>query len=437
MTCFTPETKMAKRAGLTVKAIENLQPRGERYEVPDPGCPGLYLQIHPTGVKSWAYRYRIAGKSHKLTIGTAYTDNGIEVIKLGDARDITNEARVSVAKQIDPATVKKEKSRAVEQAARASENTLRAIAEKYLDQPEHKRLRTIDQRRDVFERLIFPVLGSRLISSVKRSEIVDMLDEIANSSGPVMADRALATLSRLFSWHAARSDDFASPLVRGMSRTSTKERSRTRTLTEAEIRALWGAADEAGIFGSYLQFLLLTATRRNEAARMRRSEIEADNWTIPAIRYKNKLDHVIPLSGAAVSVLGRIPKISRSDFIFTADGKGPITGFGCRKETFDRAMLTQLRKLAEEAGEDPARIELQRWTIHDLRRTARTLLSQAGVSSEHAEACMGHVKRGVEATYDRYQYHSEKRVAFAKLADLVECIINPAANVIPFSGARR
>src|SRR4029077_8063362 len=135
--------------------------------------------------------------------------------------------------------------------------------------------------------------------------------------------------------------------------------------TEAEIRALWGAADEAGIFGSYLQFLLLTATRRNEAARMRRSEIEGDNWTIPAIRYKNKLDHVIPLSGAAVSVLGRIPKISRSDFIFTADGKGPITGFGCRKETFDRAMLTQLRKLAEEAGEDPARIELQRWTIHD------------------------------------------------------------------------
>src|SRR4029077_6414946 len=103
-----------------------------------------------------------------------------------------------------------------------------------------------------------------------------------------MADRALATLSRLFSWHAARSDDFSSPLVRGMSRTSTKERSRTRTLTEAEIKALWRVADEAGLFGLYCQFTLLTATRRNESARMRRSEIGGNDWVIPAARYKNK-----------------------------------------------------------------------------------------------------------------------------------------------------
>jgi integrase len=427
---------MARRGGLTVKAVENLQARAERYEVPDPGCAGLYLQVHPTGVKSWAYRYRLAGKSRKLTIGTAYT-KGVEVVKIGDARDIADEARVFVAKRVDPIEIKKQEQRKAAEEGAAAENTLQAVAKKYLDQPEHKRLRSIEHRRKVFERMIFPALGSRPFASIKRSEIVKMLDEIAKDRGPVMADYALATLRRLMTWHAARSDDYASPIVRGMTRTSTKERARKRTLSEIEIRALWRAADEGDMFGRYLQFVFLTATRRNEAARMRRSEIEGvDDWTIPAARYKTKLDHLIPLSTPAVAILGKVPKIGRSDYVFTPDGRQPLSGFGCRKEAFDKIMLVQLRKIVEEAGEDPASIQLQRWTIHDLRRSARTLLSQAGVPSDHAEACLGHVKTGVEATYDRYQYRTEKQAAFAKLADLVDRIVNPSQNVVSFASAR-
>jgi integrase len=427
---------MARRGGLTVKAVENLQARAERYEVPDPGCAGLYLQVHPTGVKSWAYRYRLAGKSRKLTIGTAYTDKGVEVVKIGDARDIADEARVSVAKRVDPSDAKRADQKRAAQEATAAENTLKAIAQKYLEQPEQKRLRSIEHRGKVFERLIYPALGNRPIASIRRSEIVALLDGIASNQGPVMADYSLAMMRRLLSWHAIRSDDFASPIVRGMARTSTKERSRTRILTEIEIRAFWRAADEGDLFGRYLQFVFLTATRRNEAARMRRSEIEGDDWTIPAARYKTKLDHLVPLPTAAVTIVAKVPKIGRSDYVFTPDGKQPLSGFGCRKQAFDRGMLVQLRKLVEEIGEDPASIQLQRWTIHDLRRTARTLLSQAGVPSEHAEAALGHVKKGVEGTYDRHQYRTEKKAAFAKLADLVDRIVNPSQNVVSFASAR-
>jgi integrase len=422
---------MARRGGLTAKAVENLQARGERYEVPDPGCAGLYLQVHPTGVKSWAFRYRLAGKSRKLTIGTAVTDKGVEVIRIGDARDIADEARVSVAKRVDPIEVEKHKRRSAAAEKQAAEDTLGAIAGKYLDQRKHHR--SSDLRKKVFERLIFPTLRDRPIDGIKRSEINGLLDEIAESRGPVMADKVLTTLRGLLNWHAARSDDYASPIRRGMARTSTKERARKRVLSEIEIRALWRAADEDDLFGRYLQFVLLTATRRNEAARMRRAELAADEWTIPAPRYKTKIDHLIPLSQAAISVLAKVPRIGRSDFIFTPDGKRPIAGFGCRKEKFDAIMLSQLRRLAEEGGDDPADVQLERWTLHDLRRTARTLMSEAGIPSDHAEAALGHSKQGVEGTYDRHQYRAEKKAAFAKLADLIDRIVNPVSNVVSFA----
>ena len=250
------------------------------------------------------------------------------MLKIGDARDIADEARVLVAKRIDPIDVEKDKRKKA-----APANTFRAISGLYFDQ--HRALRTVERREQTFDRLVYPAFGDRHIDSIKRSEIVALLDGIAKNHGPVMADYTLAMIRRLLSWYAIRSDDYASPIVRGMARTSTKERARQRVLSKVEIRALWRAADEAGLFGCYIQFVLLTATRRNEAADIRRTEIgESNDWTIPAPRYKTKIDHVIPLSQAAIAVLAKVSRIGRTDFIFTPDGKRPIAGFGCRKASF-------------------------------------------------------------------------------------------------------
>ena len=65
------------------------------------------------------------------------------------------------------------------------------------------------------------------------------------------------------------------------------------------------------------------------------------------------------------------------------------------------------------------------WTLHDLRRTARSLMSRAGVNADHAERCLGHVIAGVRGTYDRHEYHAEKQHAFEALAALIERIVNP------------
>lgn len=131
----------------------------------------------------------------------------------------------------------------------------------------------------------------------------------------------------------------------------------------------------------------------------------------------------MPLSDAAVRTLRKVPKIAKSDFIFATPDGLPISGFGSRKESIDNLMVEQLRKAA---GRDD--VTLPRWTTHDLRRTARTLMSRAGVSSEIAERALGHVKTGVEGVYDRHSYYDEKKAAFSKLAELVERIVHPVGD---------
>jgi integrase len=234
-----------------------------------------------------------------------------------------------------------------------------------------------------------------------------------------MADKTLAFLSKLFSWHASRSDEFRSPIVRGMARTKPQERTRSRILSDEELRAIWRATGEyRHPFGPMLRFILLTATRRNEAVYAKRSEITDTEWTIPAARYKTKLDHLIPLSDMAMAQIRAGPlnlgvtTQSANAFIFTSNGKQAIGGLGRHKRAIDEA-----------SG-------VTGWWTHDLRRTARSLMSRAGVSSDHAERCLGHVIGGVRGVYDRHEYVEEKRRAFEALAAQIDRIVNPRDNVV-------
>ena len=111
---------------------------------------------------------------------------------------------------------------------------------------------------------------------------------------------------------------------------------------------------------------------------MRWSELEGDLWAIPAARYKTKIDFELPLSRAALDVLAGITKYS-AGFVFTTTGDAPIAGFTWFRKQFNARMLNELRRAAAERGDDPAKVVLSRWTIHDLRRTARSLMTRAGV----------------------------------------------------------
>ena len=148
------------------------------------------------------------------------------------------------------------------------------------------------------------------------------------------------------------------------------------------------------------------------------SEISGADWTLPAARNKVKVDLIRPLSAAAQVTVAAFPRIGRQGYVFTIGGNSPLGGFAKFKRRLDQAC------------------GVTGWTLHDLRRTARSLMSRAGVPSDHAERCLGHVMPGVRGTYDRHAYHEEKRRAFEALAAQIERIVNPQENVVPLRGAQ-
>ena len=165
---------------------------------------------------------------------------------------------------------------------------------------------------------------------------------------------------------------------------------------------------------------------------MARSELSADGseWLIPAARYKTKQDHLVPLSNAAQALLRQIPAIGRKGFVFTTRGETPLSGFSKFKSQFDEQVLAELCK------RDPEAEPLTRWTTHDLRRTARSLMSRAGVPPDHAERAIGHVIGGVRGVYDRHAFKDEKRAAFEALAGQIDRVLNPHDNIVPIAAKR-
>jgi integrase len=393
--------------GLTAIAIEKLKPKAKRYEVPDPGQRGLLVVVFPSGKKSFIVRYRFHEVKRKLTLGH---------IGLAAARKLAGDALFEVAQGRDPALAKKA---AKAKAANAGANTVKAVCEKYLAQ-EGKKLRTAADRSATLKRLVYPQIGNLPIDSLRRGTIIDLLDKIEASSGPVMADRTLAVIRKILNWHAVRDEDYRSPIVRGMARTKPKERARSRTLNDAELSAVWKAANEGeGPFPALVKFLLLVCARRSEAAAMRWEEVDGTDWILPSARNKTKVDLVRPLSSAAQAVLKAQPRIAGCPYVFTTDGKHPLSGFSKFKADFDK------------------RCVVTGWALHDLRRTARSLLARAGVPSDHAEQCLGHVVKGVEGVYNKHDYHQEKKHAFTALAVQIERIANPPqGNVTPLKKKR-
>jgi integrase len=268
-------------------------------------------------------------------------------------------------------------------------------------------------RRQQLERLIYPEIGARPIADIKRSEIVRLLDKIEQDSGPAMAQAALSIVRRTMSWHAARSDDFRSPIVRGMGRVNAKERVRERTLNDDELRRVWKAADGfEGPEGRFIQFLLATACRRSEAAGLRFNELSGSDWLLPAGRNKVKTDLLRPLSTLALEIIAKVPRIS-NEFVFST-GARPLDGFSRFKRRLDAA-----------SG-------IVGWTLHDLRRTSRSLMSRAGVRAEDAEQCLGHALPTIQGTYNKHDFYLEKKRAYEALASLIERIIinSPEGRVI-------
>ena len=240
--------------------------------------------------------------------------------------------------------------------------------------------------------------------------------------GAWTADHVLSIIRKIANWYATRSDTYRSPFVVGMRRTKIEQRERSRILTKTapgeddeELKRVWRAAESAGTFGAFVRVLLLTAQRRDKVARMRWDQITPDGiWKIPVNAREKGHGVALKLPRAALEIIRAQPRFKKNKHVFAATrGDGPLSGFNKRKAKFD-----------EECG-------VTDWRVHDLRRTAKTLMMRAGVLPHIAERVLGHRMKGVEAVYDRHSYDVEKADALVKLAAMVDRIVTgPTENVV-------
>jgi integrase len=361
---------------LTEDGVAKLNPPSSgQVDYYDSGMPGLVLRVNYGGAKAWRALYylkKIDKDGERITVPTTHKLGRYPHMKLKQARE---RARQFLE---DP-------QRAL---ARAEEGSFRKVAENFIKRHvEHEKLRSQPEIERVLKKYIYPRWEARPFLEIRRSDVAVLLDQVVDDHGARQADVCLAVIRKLMNWYASRDDYYVSPVVKGMHRNTGSERKRKRILTDDEIRAVWKAAD--GTFGALLKVALLTAQRREKVVTMRWDDIDDGVWTMQQSEREKSNAGSLQLPKAVLDIIEDQPRIAGNPYVFAAGkGNGPFNSFSQRKDEID----------AKLPGDMPA------WTIHDLRRTARSLMSRADVRPDISERVLGHAIAGVEGVYDRHEH---------------------------------
>lgn len=389
---------------ISKRAVDTAKPSSDRDEyIWDTSLRGFGFRITPKGIKSYVLQYRVnGGAARRKTIGVHGSPWTAQT-----ARREAERLLIVVRQGIDPVEQQRD--------ARAKERALNFAT--YCDLFVDCYLKsnwpdTWPEAMRTLENVAKPRWGKRSLSSLKRNDMVKLMDDYADRPGRRKYVHSL--LRKLFNWAVDREDIDVSPLA-GM-RAPKPTASRRRVLGREELLCLWQACYSVGWpWGPYVRLLILTMQRRQEVAEMDWSEVDlnARIWTLPAERAKNDESHIVPLSNLAVVELENMGPQERG-LVFTTTGKTAVSGFSKVKQSLDKAMKLIAKSRAEKRGRDPDIVNISDWRFHDLRRTGATNLQALGIPVEVTEAVLNHIsgtRSGVAGIYNRYKYEPEKRRA--------------------------
>jgi integrase len=403
-----------------VKAIKT--PTEGRLVVRDPGCTGLALRVTSAGVRTWSLEIKAEGRQRRFTVGDA------KVVGLAEARKIAGRLRDQVEAGNDPVVERRKKAVQAEEARReaklrkalgGSGDTVRGLLdlfERLKAKAKDAPLRSWPEMRQMIE-FNFADHLDRDPADVTDGDFRAVLDAAVARQSPIAGKRAVRYLGRVYNWAVKTKRVAANPAAGlDLDELARPERPRQRVLTDDEIRAVWRAAVDAGApFGDLARLYLLTALRREEAAGMRRQDLDGDVLVLGDT--KNDQPHRLPLSQAALAIVRAQPERGKDGFVFTLRNGASIAG---KATNWHR----ENAKLVAAAGTAP-------WVWRDLRRTARTLLARIGADDLVAELVMNHALPGkLRRTYVVHKYQDEMREALEGLAAFVDQIIAGTPNVV-------
>lgn len=374
----------------------------------------LYLRYrNEDKVPTWRFRYSFAGKPRIMTIGN-YTN-----LSLADARKEAKRLSARVALGFDVASEKQARKRETISELEAKNNayTMSRLADEYFENRVMGKWRHPNIVRSRIEKDIKPAVGYLKVEDVKPRHIDDLLKKIVMRNAPTMANDVLRWLKRMFNYaiklHIVDSNP-AAPFDN--SDAGGKEESRKRFLSRDEIKVLLSGMKATKGFTLdnelTIKILLALGVRKGELIGAKWSEFDLENseWNLPAIRTKTSVGIRIPLPQIVVIWLKELKQLS-----FGSDWVLPARKMQNRMipHISEGTLNVALTKLQNEHG-------MEHFTVHDLRRTTRTLMASLKIPSDIAERCLNHKIKGVEGIYDVHDYFEERKYALEKLAGLIE-----------------
>jgi integrase len=385
----------------------------------DNAVTGFGVRTLPSGSKTFWYQYRTpggrSGKTRSVRIGSWPT------VTLADARKRARDLAGQVVRGHDPAAQRAE-------AKRHDSSTLRALLV-----AEGPYQRDLERRGIVARKVVLSGLNrglhrllSRDVADLTRRDFVSAISAIEAAGKPGAAGELRKHSGRFLEW-CVSTGRASHNVLAGLRRPKRSRAERLkaaanggRALSDDEIRKVWQVADEKifGSFGALVRLALLTGLRRGELAQIERArDLLADRIVVQPEHAKTGAQHEVPLTPLMRAVFADSPA-STSKLLF------PSSVTGGRIKGWTKLVA----KLRQASGVD--------FRLHDLRRTARTLMSRLGVAEDIAELAIGHVRADLIARYNKDEAWTGRSDAFTRVSDHVAALIGARAGaaVIPLRG---
>jgi integrase len=349
--------------------------------------------------RTWVAQYRSHGRTRRLKIGAA------EKVSPDEARKAARKALAKVELGGDP------QAERAEARLKASRSLISVIRDYLADVKPRLRLNSYRSISLYLEgRAYFGPLHNIAITEVTLADVTARLGAIKRASGGTTAARARSALTATYAWAGGEGLLGANPvnIVAWTNKPATGARG--RVLSDIELAAVWNACEDDDD-GRVTKLLILTGARRAEVGGMRRSELDLEQalWSLPPERVKNQRSHVLPLAPLALAIIESVPQRVGRDCLFGARAQVGFTRWAHAKAALDARL-----------GD-----AVQRWCVHDLRRTFATRAGDLGVPPHIVETVLNHVsghKGGIAEVYNKSIYFNEVRAALTLWADHILAI---------------
>lgn len=389
--------KPSKPRPLTARFLATVKPPKHvaRVVYRDAGCPGLEFRVSKTGAKTFSLRLvGVDGKTRRLSWA-------FPSYSLAEARDAAWAARRTRDKGQPVLTERQSASVGAD-----GTGSVGWLLDRYVEK-HVPRLRDADEVEKHIDRHIRPHLGKLALATITKQDVRRMLATV-ETRGPIIANATLRRVRAIFRW--GQYEDLVTVDPTFGIREPHLQEPRQRTLTDAELSAIWRASLHLGYpAGSYTRFLILSGARRDEAreAHWREIDLLGGDWIVPAERFKSKRPHLLPLTATLTGMLVDMPYRDRGLYVFSARGAGARAYENLNKP---KIKLETLSGVSD-------------WTWHDLRRSLRSGLSRLGVAPHVAERVIGHADSRLGRTYDTHDYRAEKLEALTAWDRHVKAIV--------------